>query len=94
MSEKITQILEKIETNKEILSTMPQNNEKNITKYKEVLKEIEKEYKKYEDCILEEMKKRYTKETAIKENTIIKKTENEIEQYKEIYDLMNSIKTS
>ena len=44
MSIKTEEILEKIAASKEILSTMPKNNPKNIEIFKDKLDELEKEY--------------------------------------------------
>ena len=40
----MSKLLEKIETDKEILSTMPKNNKKNIAKYIQKVQELKKEY--------------------------------------------------
>ena len=48
MSKKIEDIMDKIVANKEVLSTMPKNNLKNINIYQEKLEELEEEYKKYQ----------------------------------------------
>ena len=47
MSKKIEEIMDKIEASKEVLSTMPKNNLKNINIYQEKLEELEDEYEKY-----------------------------------------------
>lgn len=49
------EILEKINLDKELLSVYPQNNMKNIGKYKEKLLEIKEEYEKYEKELTEEI---------------------------------------
>ena len=43
-SKQKNEILENIESIKEILSTMPKNNEKNIEKYSEKIEELKQEY--------------------------------------------------
>ena len=40
----MSKLLEKIEADKEILSTMPKNNKKNIAKYIQKVQELKKEY--------------------------------------------------
>ena len=80
MSIKTEEILEKIAASKEILSTMPKNNPKNIEIFKDKLDELEKEYTTYQDEVSNELKKRYEK--------AVKKTEN-----KEIENLHTRIKT-
>ena len=47
MSKKIEEITDKIEANKEVLSTMPKNNIKNMDIYQKKLEELEEEFKKY-----------------------------------------------
>ena len=42
------EFMEKIASIKEVLSTMPKNNEKNIKKYNEKIRELEEEYQKYQ----------------------------------------------
>ena len=63
----VEKIIENIGVNKEILSTMPQNNEKNKKIYKEKIEEIKKEYEKYKSDILEIFSKRYNEEIKSKE---------------------------
>lgn len=94
MGEKTIQMLEKIETSKEILSTMPQNNEKNQEKYKEAVRKIKDEYMIYKEILLKEMIKRYKKEISIKENIDIENDETRMEEIKNIYYLLNPLKTS
>ena len=52
MSKKIEEITDKIEANKEVLSTMPKNNIKNMDIYQKKLEELEEEFKKYTKKIL------------------------------------------
>lgn len=94
MDTKISQVMQKIETSKEILSTMPQNNEKNRKKYIEAVDKIKDEYIIYKDIILKEMMKRYKKETEVKENLDIENNKKRVEELKQIYDLVNPLKTS
>jgi len=94
MSERITQVLEKIETSKEILSTMPQNNEKNQEKYLEAVNRIKDEYMIYKVVLLKEMAKRYKREALIKENIDIENHQKRMEELKNIYYLLNPLNTS
>lgn len=94
MGPNLEQILEKIETSKEILSTMPQKNEKNKEKYLEAVKKLQDEYVEYKQIIFNEMLKRYKKETSIKENVDIENNEKRLEDLKNIYYLLNPINTS
>ena len=52
-------ILDKIKADKELLETMPVNNEKNTQKYNEKIQELEKEYAVLENQILNEIEKRF-----------------------------------
>lgn len=60
-----TEIIEKIEVDKEILTTMPKNNNKNITKYLEKVQQLKEEYANFQDEIEKILTKRYKKETEI-----------------------------
>ena len=66
-------ILEKIETDREILSTMPKNNKKNIANYLNTLQILKKEQREKQKEIYDEMKKRYKKINYIKKKKEIKK---------------------
>ena len=65
------EILEKTESIKEVLSTMPRNNAKNIEKYVVKLEELKQEYTEYEQEILKELNKRYENATNIPINNEI-----------------------
>ena len=56
---KTDEIIEKIEAEKEILKTMPKNNQKNIAKYLEKIEQLKKEYNNLLDKTVKEMQKRY-----------------------------------
>ena len=68
---KLKEILEKIEVEKEILYTMPKNNEKNVKKYKEKIEELQKEYQEYKNEIVKILKQRYEKESNIEKTNKI-----------------------
>ncbi len=70
--ENINNTIEKIDSLKEILLTMPKNNEKNVQKYKEKILELTKEYTGYEQEILKELNNRYESQINIPENPQIK----------------------
>ena len=70
-------ILDKIEVEKEVLSTMPKNNKKNVDKYLEKILQLRKEYETYQEKIESIFKKRYKKATDVQnskevENLIIR----------------------
>lgn len=93
-SKKIKEIQEKIEVEKEILSTMPKNNEKNLKKYKEKLEELQKEYEKYKNEIVKILKEIYEKETSIEETSKIENLDSRLNTIMSKLYLFNEYKTS
>ena len=82
-SKSIQELIEKIEVDKELLATMPKNNEKNIEKYSKKINEIQQGYESQKNEILTILNKRYQVELlglpfekiqqiAIKKNLLIK----------------------
>ena len=94
MSIKTEEILEKIAASKEILSTMPKNNPKNIEIFIDKLDELEKEYTTYQDEISNELKKRYEKAVKKTENKEIENLQTRIKTITYILELLNEEKTS
>ena len=94
MSIKTEEILEKIAASKEILSTMPKNNPKNIEIFKDKLDELEKEYTTYQDEVSNELKKRYEKAVKKTENKEIENLQTRIKTITYILELLNEEKTS
>ncbi len=86
-------ILDKIKADKELLETMPVNNEKNTQKYNEKIQELEKEYAVLENQILNEIEKRFNSKIETKPNKEIQKLQNELENYENIIEIINNIKT-
>lgn len=91
---KMDDISKSIDANKEILSAMPQNNEKNIEIYVDKIEKIEKEYSKYKEEILIEIKRRYDTIKKIKKEESIPTLEKEISKIEKILALLNDEKTS
>ena len=58
-TKKTKDILNRIEIEKELLSTMPVNNEKNRKKFLDKISELKEEYQKYEAMIFDIFNKRY-----------------------------------
>lgn len=87
-------LLEKIETDKEVLSTMPRNNKKNIAKYILKIQELEEQYKVAEDKIYDEISKRYKKIISVKENPEIAKKKTEIEELSNFLQILDETQTS
>ena len=94
MSIKTEEILKKIAASKEILSTMPKNNPKNIEIFKDKLDELEKEYTTYQDEVSNELKKRYEKAVKKTENKEIENLQTRIKTITYILELLNEEKTS
>lgn len=94
MSIKTEEILEKIAASKEILSTMPKNNPKNIEIFKDKLDELEKEYTIYQDEVSNELKKRCEKAVKKTENKEIENLQTRIKTITYILELLNEEKTS
>ena len=87
-------ILEKIETDREILSTMPKNNKKNIANYLNTLQILKKEYLEKQKEIYDEMNKRYKKIISIKKNPDLEKEQEEIKNMHIILDTIEMTKSS
>lgn len=85
---------EKIEADKEILSTMPKNNAKNIKKCLEKISELKKEYEKYQDDILKTFEKRYKKATEIEISKDIENLNIRLNTIEKVLPLLNDQKTS
>ena len=93
-SKNLKELIEKIEVEKEILSTMPKNNEKNIKKYREKLEELQKEYEEYKNGITKILKQRYEKETTIEESNKIQNLDNRLKTITGTWYLLDENKTS
>ncbi|MGN1326562.1 MAG: hypothetical protein ACI4VQ_00525 [Clostridia bacterium] len=90
----MNKLLEKIESDKEILTTMPKNNKKNIAKYIANVEELKNEYQETKQQIYEEMNKRYEKIISVKENAEINMEESELEELETFLDIIETTKTS
>lgn len=87
-------IFEKMLADKEILQTMPKNNEKNIEKYKAKVNEMRLEYLKFSNEVYNEINKRFEEKTKFEEDKVIEKVRNEVYNYEEIIEILNDQKTS
>lgn len=94
MSKKIEEIMDKIEANKEVLSTMPKNNLKNINIYQEKLEELEEEYRRYKKDISNRLQRRYQNATRKTYNKEIENLETRLKTISFILDLLDEEKTS
>ena len=75
---KLEEIIGKIEADKKVLSVMPKNNEKNKDKYKKQLEELKEEFQQYKSETEKILKQRYDKEVKIEENKDIKLLDSKI----------------
>lgn len=90
----IKEITEKIEVEKEILSTMPKNNSKNIKKYMGKIEELKEKSEQFQEIINKDLNKRYKNATEIAENKEIENLEKRINTIEKILYLLNDEKTS
>ena len=88
------EIIKKIEAEKEVLSTMPRNNKKNIQKYVQKIQELKNEYQEAEDKIFIEIKKVYKNITSVEENPKINKKSAEIEELSKFLEILDTTQTS
>lgn len=91
---KLKELLEKIEIEKELLSTMPKNNKKNISKYLEKINELKEEYENKKEIIDKELNKRYKKATEIEDGKENKNLTIRVNTIENILSLISEEKTS
>ncbi len=92
--QEISNAVEKISVEKEILSTLPRNNEKNEQKYLEKVKELEKRYKKYRTEIIEELEKEYNSFINVEEDSEIELLKGRISTIENVLYLLSDEKNS
>lgn len=90
----LTEMLEKIEVEKQLLSLMPRNNNKNIFKYLEKIQELTKEYTKNKEQIEKILVKRYEKALNIKKSNEIENLEIRLDTIEKALYLLSDEKTS
>lgn len=93
-NKKTNEIIEKIKAEKEVLTTMPKNNKKNIAKKLEKLEQLKKEYTNLLDKITKEMNKRYKKAIDVKSDEKIENLDTELNKIEKILLILNDTKTS
>ena len=86
--------VEKIEAEKEVLSTLPKNNEKNEQKYLKKVEELENKYKKYKTEIREELEKEYNSYINVEEDSEIEVLKGRINTIEKILYLLSDEKNS
>ena len=90
----ITEMLEKIDVEKQLLSLMPRNNDKNISKYLEKIHELTKEYTKYQNDVEKILKKRYEKATKVDKSSEVENLEIRLNTIEKTLYLLSENKTS
>lgn len=90
----LTEMLEKIEVEKQLLSLMPRNNNKNISKYLEKIQELSKEYTKTQEQIEKILVKRYEKALNVKKSNEIENLEIRLNTIEKTLYLLSDEKTS
>ncbi len=91
---KADKIIADIDVSKEILSTMPKNNEKNRNKREEYINETEEKYGEYKKEILEILSKRYNDQVNIEVNPEISNLEKRLKTIEDVIFLLNDEQTS
>ena len=89
----LAQINKKIETNKEVLSSMPQNNSKNIEKYNSYVNSLYEEAKELIEKVEGEIQKRYHIIVNVSINKDIEKVKQELLDIRELKKVNNKYKT-
>ena len=88
------EMLEKIDSIKEVLSTMPVNNEKNKEKYKQKLVELQEEYIKYEKTLEKELNARYEELSNLEKSNDIDVLAGRLATIEDVLYLLEDEKTS
>ena len=90
----LQEMLEKIDVEKQLLSVMPKNNNKDIAKYLEKIQALEKEYEEYQNIIIKTLNKRYEKATKVEESNEINNLDIRLNTIGKTLYLLSDEKTS
>lgn len=94
MDENILKIKTDIESEKEVLSVMPKNNEKNKAIYIKKIEELKKQYIIYKNQIEKILKKRFDKVINIKSNKEIENLQLRLDTIEKALNILNEDQTS
>lgn len=94
MAKKIEEIMDKIEATKEVLSTMPKNNLKNINVYEKKIEELKEEYEEYKKDVSNRLQKRYKNMQKKQSDKEIENIEKRLKTIDYILQLLDEEKTS
>lgn len=89
-----TEMLEKIEIEKQLLSVMPKNNGKDISKYLEKIQQLTKEYTEVQDEIKKIFNKRFEKAVKVEESNELENLEIRLNTIEKTLYLLSDEKTS
>ena len=89
-----SELKEKIEVEKELLSAMPRNNEKNINSFNAKIDDLIKEYNDFKLKILDSMQKIYNKEVEYKSSNDIDNLQKRIDTIKDNLNILNTYENS
>lgn len=92
--QEISGAVQRIEVEKEVLSTLPKNNEKNEQKYLEKIKELRKEYENYRKEIEKYLEEQYTAYINIEEDSERKLLKGRIATIENVLYLLSDEKNS
>ncbi len=92
--QKISEAVQKIEVQKEVLSTLPRNNEKNEQKYLEKIEELKEEYKNNKQEIKQYLEEQYASYTNIEEDSEIELLKGRIRTIENVLYLLSDEKNS
>ncbi len=90
----IKEIFEKIDVEKEILATMPKNNDKNVEKYLEEIEQLKNTYTELQNQIFKTLYQRYKKAVEIEETDEIEVLNKKLNSIEKFAYLLSDEKTS
>ena len=91
---RVDELVEEINIDKEILSTLPLNNKKNTKIYLEKIEELSEKYKSYDIDIINEIKIRARKLDGIKPSLELSKLDEELNNLECVLYLLNEVDSS
>lgn len=91
---RVDELVEEINIDKEILSTLPLNNKKNTKIYLEKIEELSEKYKSYDIDIMNEIKIRARKLDGIKPSLELSKLDEELNNLECVLYLLNEVDSS
>ena len=90
----LDEVTAKIEASKEVITTLPVNNAKNINLYEAKLDELKTEFAEYEVQALKEMERRVEVASRVKENNEFGPIKRELNTIEKVLYLLNTVQTA